>query len=217
MEGTGVASETEPLQPTFRFGTGPCGPHAIHTHLEDGQPVCIRTIEPGDEERMRAGIARMSPRSRYLRFFSGAAAPPDWVVERLVGPDGHLHIAWGAIQTAEPGQPAIGAVHAIRPHEGDPSAEFSVAVVDEYHGLGLGKLLAATILLDAKAEGLAEFRAHTLAENRQAIDFVKSLGASLAGSDGATLEYAFAVNDALARLRAECDPPGMAEVFRALA
>lgn len=200
----------------FRFGTGPCGAHAIHTRLEDGQPVCIRTIEPGDEARMRAGIARMSPRSRYLRFFSGAAAPPDWVIERLIEPDGHLHLAWGAIQTAEPGQPAIGAVHAIRPREGDPSAEFSVAVVDEYHGLGLGKLLAATILLDAKAEGLTEFRAHTLAENRQAIDFVKSLGAHLVGSDGATLEYAFAVDNALARLRAECDPPGMVEVFTSL-
>ena len=200
----------------FRFGTGPCGPHAIHTRLEDGQPVCIRTIAPDDEERLRAGIARMSPRSRYLRFFSGAAAPPDWVIDRLVGPDGHLHIAWGAIQTAEPGQPAIGAVHAIRPREDDPSAEFSVAVVDDYHGLGLGKMLAATILLDARAEGLTEFRAHTLAENRQAIDFVKSLGAHLVGHDGATYEYAFAIDEAIARLRAECDPPGISAVFSAL-
>jgi ribosomal protein S18 acetylase RimI-like enzyme len=184
--------------------------------LEDGQPVCIRTIEAADEERLRAGIARMSPRSRYLRFFSGAAAPPDWVIDRLVGPDGHLHIAWGAIQTAEPGQPAIGAVHAIRPREDDPSAEFSVAVVDDYHGLGLGKILAATILLDARAEGLTEFRAHTLAENRQAIDFVKGLGAHLVGHDGGTYEYAFAIDEAIARLRAECDPPGIAAVFAAL-
>ncbi|QYU69594.1 hypothetical protein J4558_05490 [Leptolyngbya sp. 15MV] len=59
-------------------------------------------------------------------------------------------------------------------------------------------------------------RAHTLAENRQAIDFVKGLGAKLVGHDGATLEYAFAVEDALARLRAECDPAGIGAVFSAL-
>ncbi len=206
----------QPRDPLFRFGTGPCGPHAIYTRLENGRPVCIRTIEASDEARMRAGIARMSPRSRYLRFFSGAAAPPDWVIERLVEPDGHLHLAWGAIDIDEPEQPAIGAVHAIRPREDDPSAEFSVAVVDDYHGLGLGKLLAATILIDAQAEGLTEFRAHTLAENRRAIDFVKSLGARLVGHDGGTYEYAFAVSDALARLRSERDPPGIVEVFSAL-
>lgn len=211
-----MAKDTEPKDFIFRFGTGPCGPHAIHTRLENGLPICIRTIEASDEARMRAGIARMSPRSRYLRFFSGAAAPPDWVIERLIEPDGHLHLAWGAIDTAAPGQPAIGAVHAIRPREGDASAEFSVAVIDDYHGLGLGKLLAATILIDAQAEGLTEFRAHTLAENRRAIDFVKNLGARLVSHDGGTYEYAFAVADALARLRAGCDPPGIAAVFSAL-
>ena len=211
-----MTGETEPRTPPFRFGNGPCGPHAIHTELENGQPICIRTIEPADEQRMRAGIARMSPRSRYLRFFSGAAAPPDWVIERLIEPDGHLHIAWGAIDTAAPGQPAIGAVHAIRPRADDRSAEFSVAVVDEYHGLGLGKLLVATILLDARAEGLACFNAHTLAENRQAIDFVRSLGAQRVGSDGVTLEYTIDIDEALARLRAERDPPGIGAVFGAL-
>ena len=30
----------------------------------------------------------MSPRSRYLRFFSGGASPPDWVIERLLDADG---------------------------------------------------------------------------------------------------------------------------------
>ena len=55
-----------------------CGGASIHTRLEDGRTICIRTVTPKDEDRLRAGIARMSPRSRYLRFFSGGASPPDW-------------------------------------------------------------------------------------------------------------------------------------------
>ena len=70
--------------------------------LEDGRTICIRTVTPKDEERLRAGIARMSPRSRYLRFFSGGASPPDWVIERLLDADGVLHLAWGALDLSDP-------------------------------------------------------------------------------------------------------------------
>ena len=50
-------------------------PSVIHTALTDGQPVCLRRITPADGELMRAGIAQMSARSRYLRFFFGDADP----------------------------------------------------------------------------------------------------------------------------------------------
>ncbi|WP_174214270.1 GNAT family N-acetyltransferase [Erythrobacter sp. KY5] len=193
----------------------PASPIEIHTRLENGNPVCIRTIREDDRELMRAGIAQMSDRSRYLRFFSGARTAPDWVIERLIAADGHDHIAWGAIDTGKDDQPAIGAVHAFRDHEDDDCAEFSVAVLDEYHGLGLGKLLTATILLDAIDEGIAEFEVNMLADNASALDFTRSLGGKIKGHDRGTLEFVLDVKTALARLKAECDPPGMAEVFAA--
>ena len=48
----------------------------IHSALTDGTRVCLRTIKPDDEERIRDGIARLSAESRYLRFFSPAPALP---------------------------------------------------------------------------------------------------------------------------------------------
>ena len=48
----------------------------IHSALSDGTRVCLRTITPDDEERIRDGIARLSAESRYLRFFSPAPALP---------------------------------------------------------------------------------------------------------------------------------------------
>lgn len=164
---------------------------------------------------MRLGIARMSAQSRYLRFFSGAATPPDWVIERLTAVDGHDHIAWGAVDSAAEGEPAIGAVHAFRHHEDEDCAEFSVGVLDDYHGLGLGKLLTATILLDARREGLAHFAVNILADNRRARDFAKSLGASYEGLEDGVMQFQLDVTSAIEALRAECDPPGMADVFRA--
>ena len=187
----------------------------IHTRLEDGEAVCIRFIRPDDEAQMRAGIAQMSARSRYLRFFSGARVPPDWVIDRLLDADGHEHLAWGAIASDAPGQPAVGAVHAFRDPDDAGSAEFSVAVLDDWHGRGLGKLLTATILLDAREEGIAAFHVDTLAENRTAIDFTLSLGGKALSQDGTTSGWTLDVAGALEVLRRECDPPGIAEVFAA--
>ena len=187
----------------------------IHTRLADGMAVCIRTITPHDGERMRDGIARMSDRSRFLRFFSVQPMPPPKVIERLLAADGSGHIAWGAIASDLPGKPAIGAVHAIADPHAPERAEFSVGVVDEFHDQGVGRLLTATILLDAARSGYADFRAVTLAENTGAIGFVTSLGAELVGREDNVLEYHLPIAEAVNALRAECDPPGLADVFAA--
>ena len=194
---------------------GGCGPGSITTALENGNPVCIRRMSPADEGLMREGIARMSPRSRYLRFFSGMKTPPDWVIERLLDADGETHLAWGAIDLGDGAQPAIGAVHAFRDADDPDCAEFSVGVVDDYHGLGLGKLLTATILLDAREEGIARFHVETLAENTSATRFTRMLGGVGSGSVDITRGFVLEVEEALARLRAAADPPGIAAVFAA--
>lgn len=185
----------------------------IHTSLEDGRPVCIRTIRSEDIELMKLGIGRMSDRSRYLRFFSGAKEPPPWVLQRLLDADGEHHLAWGAIDSSDPAKPAIGAVHAFRDDEHEECAEFSIAVLDEYHGRGLGKLMTATLLLAAREEGIEEFVVHMLGDNTEAREFTRSLGGKFERQDAGVLEYHLAVHGAIDRLRAECDPPGIVEVF----
>lgn len=206
-----MADGETPADPALAGGA--CGEASIHTTLEDGRRICIRAVGPHDEERLRAGIARMSPRSRYLRFFSGGASPPDWVIERLLAVDGVLHLAWGAIDLSDPAEPAMGVVHAMRPDAGEAVAELSVGVVDDYHGLGVGRLLAATLLLDAADGRLEALSAHVLAENEAARGFIKRLGAEHVGQDGPQAEYRLEVDAAVARLREERDPPGLVDIF----
>ncbi len=185
----------------------------IHTHLNDGTPVCIRRVRREDEARLRNGIAQLSPQSRYLRFFSGMREAPPQVLRVLASPDGHDHIAWGALRSDLPDTPALGVVHAFRDADAPEMAEFSVAVIDAYHGRGLARLLTAVLLLDCAREGLSQFTVHILPENRPALALARSLGAEGAGYEGGVTILHIDIAAALDALRAEADVPGLAAVF----
>ena len=134
----------------------------IHTQLNDGTAVCVREVNKGDQKRLTDGIAKLSAKSRYLRFFSGMREQPKHVIDALLEVDGHDHIAWGAIASDEPDQPALGVVHAFRDADDPRVAEFSVAVIDEYQSRGVARLLSTVLLLDCLAEGLTKLEVNIL-------------------------------------------------------
>lgn len=185
----------------------------IETQLNDGTPVCIRRVRKDDEQRIKDGIAQLSPQSRYLRFFSGMREAPPQVLRALVTVDGHDHIAWGALRSDLPDAPALGVVHAFREADDPGTAEFSVAVVDEYHGRGLARLLCAVLLLDCQREGLDQLSVNILPENRPALTLARSLGAEGTGYEDGITQLEIDIDEALASLRAESDVPGLAAVF----
>ena len=189
----------------------------IHTRLEDGTKVCIRSIRPTDELRMREGIERLSAQSRYLRFFSPQRMPSRAVIERLLDADGHRHIAWGAIHSGDHAHPAIGAVHAVRDESDDESAEFSVAIVDAFHGLGLARMLIAVLLVNCRIEGIETLDVQVLSENRAARGLIAWLGAERGKAEYSVTDYVLDVDGALAKLRSEESTPGLRDVFAALA
>jgi GNAT superfamily N-acetyltransferase len=185
----------------------------IETQLNDGTPVCIRRVRPEDEQRLRDGIAQLSPQSRYLRFFSGMREAPPQVLRALASVDGHDHIAWGALRSDLPGTPALGVVHAFREADDPDTAEYSVAVVDAYHGRGLARLLTAVLLLDCAREGLVHFSVNILPENRPALGLARSLGAEGVGYEAGVSVLDIDIAAALEALRKEPDVPGLAAVF----
>jgi GNAT superfamily N-acetyltransferase len=187
----------------------------IDTHLTDSTPVCIRRVRRDDEQRLRAGIARLSAHSRYLRFFSGMREPPQGVIDVLLDVDGHDHIAWGAIRTDLDDKPALGVVHAFRDEDEPDRAEFSVAVIDEYHGLGLARLLTATLLLACDAAGLETLSVSILPENAGAIRLTRLLGGHVTQRSGEVAEFDIDISEALESLRRDETIPGLGAVFAA--
>lgn len=189
----------------------------VHSALNDGTRVCLRTITPDDEDQIREGIAKLSAEARYMRFFSPAPVLPDAVVERLADVDGHDHIAWGAICTECEGQPAIGAVHAVRHGHDGRVGEYSIAVLDAFHGQGLARMMTAALLVDCLSEGLTGLDVHTLSENRAATALVRSLGGKWKSESAGVAEYSLDVAEGLRVLRADAGAPGVQDVLEQLA
>lgn len=189
----------------------------IETTLNDGTPIHIREVRAQDEDRLKDGIAKLSNRSRYLRFFSGMKEPPQSVIDKLVDVDGHDHLAWGA-ERADLDEPvALGIVHAFRDKDEPRVADFSVAVLDDYHGLGLGRILTAVLLLDARREGYCEFMVQILSDNAGAMSLARSLGAERHGPSGIVTEFEIEIEAAIAAMRATGDVPGLPAIFKAFA
>ncbi len=195
---------------------GQGNPLIIESALSDGTPVCLRTIRKSDEARIREGILELSDRSRYLRFFSAFKAPPPAVVSRLSDADGHDHVGWGAIRTDLDDCPAIGAAHAIRLAGGGERGELAIAILDDYHGLGLARMLIAAVLSDCAREQLTTLEMHLLAENDAAAGLVTALGAKRSAGIESVTHYELDVAQAVAKLRDENQPPGVRTVVAAL-
>ncbi|MBL0925846.1 MAG: GNAT family N-acetyltransferase [Sphingomonadaceae bacterium] len=191
-------------------------PLEIEARLTDGRAVCLRTIRPSDEARIRDGIAEMSDRSRYLRFFSAFREPPESIVKQLSAVDGHDHIGWGAILLDGEDNPPIAAAHAIRDAEQSASGELAIAVLDNFQGLGIARMLIAAVLCDCRAEGICELEMQVLPENRAAAGLVQALGGERKVAIDSVDHYLLDVQATLARLANGKAPPGVATVLSAL-
>lgn len=194
-----------------------CSNLEIKTRLTDGQHVNLRPIRPSDQNRIRDGILEMSDRARYLRFFSTFKEPPEGIVRRLGDVDGYTHIGWGALLMEGDDHPAMGAAHAIRARENSPNAELAVAVLDEYQGLGLARMLIAAVLAQCSQTDIKTLDIHILPENKPATTLMLSLGAKRTHALDSVYHYDLNIRDALTALGDASQPAGVAGVLASFA
>lgn len=195
--------------------TQPERPCVIITELRSGMQACLRPLHPSDQDEIERGIMELSDRSRYLRFFSSFKTVPPSVVERLSAVDGVNHIAWGVVDMDADGHPGIAAAHAIRDLEDLSSGEFAIAVLDDYHGKGVSRVLIAALFSDCVAKGLRTMDIAVMRENRKAARLVAALGAQVTRSEGTVAHYRLDLKSALDALQAMEKPIGLGDVFAA--
>jgi GNAT superfamily N-acetyltransferase len=140
--------------------------------LRDGTRIVIRPVRPQDRDAIAAAFERMSPESRYRRFFAPLRRLNSQDLDYLTDVDHHDHEAIvGFVE--ETGEP-LGAARYIR--SADPAeAEFAVAVVDDWHERGVGTALLERLVERAREEGVERFVAIVLTENRAALDLYEHL------------------------------------------
>src|SRR5262249_26789271 len=94
--------------------------------LRDGSTVELRPIRPEDKPIFLDGFARLTPESRYLRFFTGKDHLTDAELAYLTEVDGERHFALGAIA---PDGRGAGVARFVRLEDEPDVAELAVTVV----------------------------------------------------------------------------------------
>lgn len=151
----------------------------------------IRPIEPGDRERLRRGFERLSPDSRYRRFLSPKLRLTDTELTRLSVVDHSDHEALMALDEEQ--ETAIGVARYVRSRDDATAAEVSVAVVDDWQGQGVGRMLLERLADRARQEGIERFTALVLAENRPAQQLLAQLGPVARQGRGSEIELEIAL------------------------
>jgi hypothetical protein len=162
----------------------------VHT-LKEGTPVTLRMIRPADKAILRDAILRLSPESRYRRFFAQLGEPTDAMLDYLTNVDGTDHVAIVAerdsldLKTVEP----LGIARFIRLPKAPHVAEAAVTVGDWFQHRGVGKLLAATMAEAAVERGITKFRGEVLETNGPMRHLLEEIGAEQAGHGDGTIAF----------------------------
>jgi RimJ/RimL family protein N-acetyltransferase len=142
--------------------------------LRDGREIVVRPIQPDDRAELAAGMRRLSPESRYRRFFTPTSELTESQLTYLTEVDHHDHEALVAV---EPGtEHGIGVARFIRSSEDSERAEVAVAVADSWQGQGVATALLDRLAERARAEGVRRFSAEILSDNRPMLELIEEVG-----------------------------------------
>src|SRR4051794_35874688 len=145
-----------------------------HITLRDGGQVVIRPVQPEDRDRIAAGFDRLSPESRYRRFFSPVSRLSERQLDHLTQVDHHDHEALLALDAD--GERLVGVARFVR--TGPGRAEPAMVVGDDWQGRGIATVLLTRLVDRALDEGIETFNAPVLADNVEAIAVLRRRGAT---------------------------------------
>ena len=166
--------------------------------LGDGTVVHFRVIGPEDKGLILDGFARLSPETRYRRFFSTKRELSAAELRYFTEFDGKNHLALGAVRLRSDGsEEGLGIARFVRLADEPNVAEAAVVVVDDFQNRGLGRLLLLRLVAAARERGVERFRAMTLTENPAARALIADLGGEPRATPGDdTLSVDMALPDA---------------------
>jgi acyl-CoA synthetase (NDP forming)/RimJ/RimL family protein N-acetyltransferase len=129
--------------------------------LADGGVAHLRPIRPSDADRLVAFYERVSPESKYLRFFVPYPRLSNRDVKRFTEVDYVDRVAF--IITLGENMIAVGRYERIE----DDHAEVSFLIEDAHQGRGIAQLLLEHLAQAARERGITRFVAEVLPENRR--------------------------------------------------
>jgi RimJ/RimL family protein N-acetyltransferase len=147
-------------------------PVAEHVVLDDGLEVLIRPLRPEDKRRVAQAFERLSPETRYRRFFAPLPRLSDQDLRYLTEVDHHDHEALAAVNPENGG--IVGVARYVR-SEDPGEAEVAVVVGDPWQGRGVATALLQRLVGRARDEDIDHFVALVMSDNTEALELFRHL------------------------------------------
>ena len=168
-------SEEEAIERRDAYARGAARIDGELTELRDGTRVRVRPIRAEDKPRLLEAFDRLGAGSRYRRFLGHKKELSVDELASLTEVDHHDHEALAAVRP-ETGE-GLGVARFVRLPERRHVAEAAVTVIDDWQGRGVGGLLLRRLAERAREEGIREFDASLLTDNRAMLALFRRLGA----------------------------------------
>ena len=142
--------------------------------LRDGRYIMLRVAAPADVPRIAELYAGLSADSFRRRFHSGRPKPV--LLARLA----RIDVAPGTVSliAITPGSERLAAEARYVPTAED-AGELALAVLDDFQGLGLGRLMLSALIDHAKAAGLERLSAIVNITNETMLHLLTRYGSAL--------------------------------------
>jgi GNAT superfamily N-acetyltransferase len=145
--------------------------------------LAMRSVRPGDADRLVRFHEGLSPETTRLRFFHPHPHLSAHELVRFTTVDRHDRDALIVLQ----GDDIVGVARFDRLGVGSDEAEVAFVVADEWQGRGLGAALFRGIATLARGQGISRLVALVLPENRHMFELLQHTGLPLTSrfDDGA--------------------------------
>ena len=161
--------------------------YRFSTRTVKGVDIFIRPLFAEDLTLLKGFLSSLSPRSVYLRFLSPVREFGDKMLAQLIRVDHKSHIALAAFPAESSDQSLLGVARLFI--EADLSvAEFSVVILDQWQGKGIGAELLSRILDIGNSIKVKKIWGLVLAENTQMLKLARKLNFEVERESGAS-EY----------------------------
>jgi RimJ/RimL family protein N-acetyltransferase len=147
-------------------------PPAVHVVIDEGLELLLRPLQPDDKRRIAQAFERLSPETRYRRFFAPLPRLNEQDLRYLTEVDHHDHEALAAVN------PENGAIVGVARYvrSDDPTeAEVAVVVGDPWQGRGVATALLQRLVARAREAGIDHFVALVMSDNTDALELFRNL------------------------------------------
>ncbi len=149
----------------------------IRVRLDDGTPLVMRPLHPGDVLRLRRGFEQLSERSRQRRFLTAKPTLSPAELAYLTAGDGEHRRTLGVAVADRRGRARTPiAVARCERETSDPTiGEVAVTVIDSWQGRGIGRLVLRALAGISWNAGIRRWRALIAGENAGAFRVLASV------------------------------------------